>query len=151
MNNLPSILYVEDEDSDILLLRLAFERAGLHNPINTVADGTLAIDYLAGYGPFADRRAHPFPSLVLLDLNLPRKSGFEVLEWSRAQPHLKSLPIVVFTSSDCPCDRKRVSELGANDYVLKRSDVDEIAALAQKLVQQWLTPENPPQNEPRSA
>ena len=74
-------------------------RAGLTNPVHVAVDGAQAIAYLAGNGPFADRNQHPLPALVLLDLNLPKKSGFDVLSWIRQQPQFSSLPVVIYTSS----------------------------------------------------
>jgi CheY-like chemotaxis protein len=137
---LPAILYVEDEEDDILLLRLALKRAGLPNPVISAMDGVEAIDYLAGNGSFADRHQHPLPALVLLDLHLPRKGGFEVLGWIRQQPQFASLPIVVYTSSSRETDRNTARHLGATDYLVKLSDVNQIAKLARDLSHRWLTP-----------
>jgi CheY-like chemotaxis protein len=137
VNNQPAILYVEDEETDALLLRLGFERAGLSNPVLTVVDGTEAINYLAGAGRFADRTQYPVPSLVLLDLNLPRKSGLEVLQWARQQVQFRSLPIVVFTSSDCERDRSQARAFGASDYLLKPADIDQICEIARELSKRW--------------
>ena len=139
----PAILYVEDEETDVFLIRLAFKRAGLLNPVNTAMDGAEAMDYLAGNGPFADRKQYPLPALVLLDLNLPKKSGFEVLEWARQQPELASLPIVIYTSSDRQTDWDQARQLGANDYLVKRSDVNKLAELGRELAQRWLAPGSP--------
>jgi len=139
VNNQPVILYVEDEETDVLLLRLAFERAGLPNAVNIAVDGAQAIDYLAGNGPFADRHQHPLPSLLLLDLNLPKKSGFEVLEWLRQQPQFADLPIIIYTSSHQEADRNKACQLGAADFIVKSSDVNQIAELARSLAERWLT------------
>lgn len=136
----PVILYIEDEDNDVLLFSMACRRAGFSGAVHTAVDGVEAIDYLAGTGSFADRSQHPLPGLVLLDLNLPRKSGFEVLEWARRQPQFTSLPIIVYTSSLAEADRHRAGQLGATDYIVKPFDVDEIADLVQRLSQRWLSP-----------
>src|SRR5580700_10175562 len=109
----PAILYVEDEPSDVLLLRMAFTRAGLANPVHVAVDGAQGMDYLAGNGPFADRSLHPLPALVLLDLNLPKKSGFDVLRWIREQPQFSSLPVVIYTSSVGLIDKETARLLGA--------------------------------------
>ncbi len=127
MDNAPVILYVEDEESDVLLLRLALKRSGLPCLLRLAVDGVEAIDYLAGTGPFADRSQNPLPCAVLLDLKLPRKSGFEVLEWIRRQPALAALPVVIYTSSTSDADRDRARELCALDYTVKMSDVNAIA------------------------
>jgi CheY-like chemotaxis protein len=134
----PAILYVEDEEGDVLLLRLAFRRARLSHPVHVAVDGAEAIDYLAGNGPFADRTRYPLPSLVLLDLHLPKKSGFEVLGWVRQQPQFASLPVVIYTSSVGLIDKDTARLLGATDYFVKRSDISQIAELASSLAKRWL-------------
>ena len=139
----PAILYVEDEKSDVLLLRVAFTRAGLTNPVHVAVDGAQAIDYLAGNGPFADRDQHPLPAFVLLDLNLPKKSGFEVLSWIRQQPQFSSLPVVIYTSSVGLIDKGTARLLGATDYFVKRSGVTRIAELVRSLAERWLTESAP--------
>jgi CheY-like chemotaxis protein len=127
MSNYSPILYVEDEECDVLLLRLAMKRGGVPNPLEVAVDGVEAIDYLAGAGPFAERNKHPLPCLVLLDLKLPLKNGFEVLAWLRQQPQFAALPVVVYTSSSVEADRDKARELGATDYVVKKADVKAIA------------------------
>jgi CheY-like chemotaxis protein len=139
MTSPPAILYVEDEKSDVLLLQYAFKRAALLNPVHIAVDGAEAIDYLAGNGPFADRNQHPLPALVLLDLHLPKKSGFEVLRWIRQQPQFASLPVVIYTSSVGLMDKDTARVFGATDYFVKRSGVSHIAAFAQSLAERWLT------------
>jgi CheY-like chemotaxis protein len=138
VNSPPAILYAEDEENDVLLLRLGFKRARLPNPIHIAADGVQAVDYLAGNGPYADREQHPLPSLVLLDLNLPRRSGFEVLRWARQQPEFSSLPVVIYSSSVGLADKATARHLGATDFLAKSSDVGEIAELARRLAERWL-------------
>ena len=138
MTSQRTILYVEDEEGDVLLFRLAFTRACLPNPVQIAVDGAEAIDYLAGNGPFADRTQHPLPALVLLDLNLPKKSGFEVLSWVRQQPQFSCLPVVIYTSSVGLIDKDTAQLLGATDYYIKRSDVNHIAELARSLTERWL-------------
>jgi CheY-like chemotaxis protein len=103
MSSIP-ILYVEDEETDVMLLQHVLGKVGIHNPLHIVKDGDLAKDYLAGKVPFDDRQRHPLPGLVLLDLNLPYWSGFEVLEWIRQQPELRRVPVVILSSSNRPDD-----------------------------------------------
>ena len=93
-----SILYVEDEETDVMLLQHVFTRVGITNLLKTVKDGKEAKDYLAGNPPYNDRQLYPIPGLLLLDLNLPYWSGLEVLGWLREQPRLRWLPAVIFTS-----------------------------------------------------
>ena len=128
-----TILYAEDEENDVLLLRLAFESEGLPNLLITVVDGAEAISYLAGTGQFTDRQKHPLPDLLLLDLNLPKKSGFEVLQWARQQPALVGLPIIVYTSSQAEVDRDSAFRFGATDYIVKFSEFDQLANFARTL------------------
>ena len=135
----PTVLYVEDEEFDAMFMRRAFERTGLDGSLNVVADGQQAIDYLGGKGVYGDRREHPLPAVILLDLKLPLVSGFEVLAWLREQPGLKTLPVVVFSSSDQPEDKAMSSELGANDFVQKPSSALEFPKVVERLRQRWLT------------
>lgn len=115
----PVVLYVEDEESDRLLMQLAFAKAGLGSALWMVGDGKRAVEYLSGVGVFADRTGYPLPALVLLDLNLPGMHGFEVLKWIRAQPGYATLPVVVFTSSAQEEDRQRAESLGASAFIQK--------------------------------
>ena len=103
-------------------------------------DGAQAIDYRAGNGPFADRSQHPLPALVLLDLNLPKKSGFDVLSWIRQQPQFSSLPVMIYTSSVGLIDKDTARLLGATDCFIKRSAVSHIAELARSFAERWLIP-----------
>src|SRR5258706_9385751 len=84
----PTLLYVEDDSSDVLLMRRAWTKAGLVNPLQVVDDGEEAQRYLSGQGRYASRIDHPMPRLVLVDLKMPRLSGLDVLIWIRAQPAL---------------------------------------------------------------
>src|SRR5512140_2548494 len=115
MNTL--VLYVEDEATDVLFMRWAFREAGLADSLRSVGDGRDAIAYLAGNGVYADRGQHPLPALILLDLNMPVVSGFEVLEWLLERPELRSLPVVVFSSSTREDDRVEALGLGVRVYV----------------------------------
>lgn len=119
------ILLVEDDPNDQLLIRRAFGKAKLVNPLRVVSDGDAAVAYLGGEGAYADRQAHPLPSLMLLDLKLPRRSGLEVLAWLRAQPApLGRTPVVVLTSSREHDDVGRAYDLGANSYLVKPVDFE---------------------------
>jgi CheY-like chemotaxis protein len=137
MNSVP-ILYVEDEESDVVLLRHVFAKEGITNPLQTVKDGKLAKDYLAGKAPFDDRGRYPLPGLVLVDLNLPYWSGFEVLEWIRQQPQLQRLPVVIFTSSNRADDIARAYDAGANAYVVKPNALGDLKSLVLALRDFWL-------------
>lgn len=136
-NNTP-ILVVDDDPNDVLLLQHAFRELNLANPVLMVGDGEQAIAYLAGDGVYADREQYPLPRFVLLDLKMPRKSGFEVLEWVRQQPGLKHLPVVTLTSSREISDINRAYELGANSYLCKPVKFDVLLEMMKTVTQYWL-------------
>ena len=136
--NSTAILYVEDEETDVMLLQHVLTKVGISNPLHTAKDGKAAKDYLAGNPPFDDRLLHPLPGLVLLDLNLPYWSGFEVLEWIRQQPQLRRLPVVIFTSSSRPDDVARAYDAGANAYVVKPNALADLSTLVLALRDFWL-------------
>src|ERR1700674_4968478 len=94
------ILLVEDREDDVLLVRRAFAKANVLNPMQVVRDGREAIAYLKGEGKYSNRAEYPLPELLLLDLKMPGTDGFDVLKWMRQQPGLKALRVVVLTSSD---------------------------------------------------
>ncbi len=143
------ILYAEDEENDVFFLKYAFEASGSCHTVRAVRDGEEAIEYLAGKGPFANRKCHPIPVLVLLDINMPRKSGLEVLEWMRAQPHFKSLPVLMLTSSSRPEDREKARELGADGYLIKPSDPLKLVELVRMLHEHWLVPARSRHRDPK--
>ena len=132
------VLYVEDEENDVFFMRVAFKETGLSHLLRVVTDGQQAIDYLAGHGPFADREEHPLPGLVLLDLNLPIKSGIDVLRWIRGQSDFVSLPVIVLTSSGRDADRQKCLELGANEFFVKPGLPKDTLKLVETLRDHWL-------------
>lgn len=139
------ILLVEDDPNDVLLIQRAFRKANLANPLYVVEDGENALAYLAGQGDYADRQQYPLPVLMLLDLKLPRKSGFEVLEWLRQQPGLKRLLVVVLTSSANGPDINRAYDLGANSYLVKPVSFDALLEMVRTLGAYWLILNEKPQ------
>jgi CheY-like chemotaxis protein len=139
VNDGETILMVEDRPADVLLIRRAFGKANIKNPLQVIGNGEDAIAYLAGTGAFTDRDASPLPCLILLDLKLPRKSGLEVLSWLRAQPELKRLPVIVLTSSKETSDVNRAYELGANSYLVKPVMFDTLLGMITTLGLYWLT------------
>jgi len=132
------VLYVEDEEDDVFFMRNAFRKLGVHERFHAVGDGARAISYFAGQEPYADRAQHPLPTFVLLDLNLPIRSGFEVLEWLRGQPEFKALPVVIFSSSGRLEDRQRAEQLGATEYLLKPTSGSQFFETARQLTETWL-------------
>lgn len=120
----PRILLVEDDPDNILIVQRILHKAKLANPLNVVEDGEAAIAYLSGQGIFQDREKFPLPDLILLDLNLPRKSGFDVLAWLGQQPISQHVTVTVLTSSKESNDIIRAYELGAHGYLVKPVDSD---------------------------
>jgi CheY-like chemotaxis protein len=114
-----NVLVVEDNADDVELLQIAARTAPDAVSFHIVRDGEQALAYLQGEGPFANREAHPFPQLVLLDLSLPGIDGFAVLTWIRQQPELGSLKVFVWTDSGDPKALDRAVKAGANRFVPK--------------------------------
>jgi CheY-like chemotaxis protein len=136
--SLNTILLVEDDPTDALLLRKAVSSRARNCRLQHAADGEQAIEYLSGAGDFADRLEHPLPQIVLLDLRLPRASGFDVLAWVKAQPRLRKLPVIVLSSSDAPADMQRAYAAGANSYLVKPSTYGQLAALVSDIEAYWM-------------
>ena len=113
------ILLVDDNEDDAYLFRRAWKMAEIPNPLVILSDAALAVAYLKGVGDYSDRSRHAFPLAIFLDLNMPRMNGFEVLEWIRSQPHLKTLTVEVLTSSMRPQDVQAALQRGANAYYAK--------------------------------
>jgi len=132
------ILLVEDNASDEKLTVLAFKKSGIANDVAVVRDGAEALDYLFGTGKHAGRDPRALPTLVLLDLGLPRIDGHEVLRRIRADERTKVLPVVILTSSRQDEDVARGYALGANAYVRKPVDFVEFAQAAKTLGLFWL-------------
>ncbi len=142
-----TILLVEDNPKDVLLIQRAFRKANVTIPLQVVEDGEVAVRYLSGEEPYSDRDRYPLPMLILLDLKLPRKSGTEVLEWLRQQPKLKRLPVVVLTSSREYVDINQVYDLGANAYIVKPVAFDNLVEIVKTLNLHWIIYNEKPQVE----
>jgi CheY-like chemotaxis protein len=140
-----TILLVEDDPGDVFRIQRAFRKANLVSSLEVVTDGEKAIQYLSGQDPYQDRDRSPLPVLVLLDLKLPRYSGFEVLSWLRTESNLKQLPVVVLTSSDYQLDIDRAYELGANSYLAKPPAPDALLEMVQTVGLYWSVLNRPPQ------
>jgi CheY-like chemotaxis protein len=132
------ILVAEDCEDDIALIRLAFSKSKLLNPVQFVRDGEEAIAYLRGEGPYANRVEYPLPCLVILDLKMPRKNGLEVLEWIRGQPGLNALRVIVLTTSQEIRDVNQAYQLGANSFLVKPTDFNDFVAMTRALAGYWL-------------
>jgi CheY-like chemotaxis protein len=133
------VLYAEDEPNDVFFMRFAWEEARVPNPLVVLKDGQQAIDYLAGQGPFADREKHPLPCLLLLDLNLPLRNGFDVLRWIREHPALASLKVVIVSGSEMDSDMAMARSLGITEYVVKPSSLMTLLDIIEQRHKLWLT------------
>jgi CheY-like chemotaxis protein len=133
-----TILLAEDDPLDARLIRRALVKARCANPVQSVSDGEQAIAYLSGTPPFDDRQRYPLPTLMLLDLKMPRKNGFDVLHWIRSQPLLKRLPVVVLTSSSVPQDVNKAYEAGANSYLVKPVDSVALVDMLKTVELYWI-------------
>ncbi len=138
MSQAGHILVAEDDTTDAFFLQRAFKRTGIPITLHFVRDGQEVLDYLQGEGKFADRQTHPLPQLVLLDLNMPRLDGFDVLKWVRQQPQLSRLVIVIFSASDEARDINRAYGLGANSYIVKPHSMEELMRLVGDFKKHWL-------------
>lgn len=134
-----TILLVEDDPADVFRIQRAFRKTNLASSLEVVTDGEKAIDYLSGQEVYQDRDRYPLPSLMLLDLKLPRRSGFEVLSWLRNESDIKHLPVVVLTSSDQQVDIKRAYSLGANSYLTKPPAPNALLEMVQVVGLYWLS------------
>jgi CheY-like chemotaxis protein len=133
-----TILLVEDNPDDVLLVQLAFTKIDASVPLMTVSDGQQAIDYLSGEAHYANREEFPIPALILLDLHMPRVSGFEFLDWLRDQPKLRHLPVVVLKGSPFSPYVNRAYEAGPNSFVVKSADLRDFTNALKQTVVFWL-------------
>jgi CheY-like chemotaxis protein len=137
------ILLVEDNPDDVELTRIAFAEAGIEGRMAVVRDGAEALDYLFARGAHADRDPSALPAIVLLDLNLPKRDGREVLQGIRSDPRTRKLPVVVLTTSDEPFDVEASYALGVNSYIRKPVDFDQFVAVVKQIGLYWLVLNQP--------
>jgi two-component system response regulator len=135
------ILVAEDNDDDFVLLRCAFESAGLPHRLIGVADGLDAINYLFADNPYTNRSAFPFPDLMLLDLQMPIVDGFEMLATLKGRSQFRCLPIVVLSSVDDPLIIQQALNHGARDFLIKPTTSAERIVMARGLHSRWLAGE----------
>lgn len=136
--NSTAILLVEDNPQDEMLILRALKKAHVANRVDVARDGQQAIDYLFNQGEFHTLPGRALPTVILLDISLPRLSGLEVLERIRADPRTKLTPVVILTSSDEEQDRLRSYESGANSFVRKPLDFSEFAETVARLGIYWV-------------
>ena len=130
------VLLIEDSPGDVRLTREAFKDAKVHINLNVASDGAEAMDFLRREGKYADV---PRPDLILLDLNLPKKDGREVLEEIKENPSLKSIPVVILTTSAAEEDILRSYLLHANCYITKPVDLDGFLKVVKSIDSFWLS------------
>jgi CheY-like chemotaxis protein len=135
----PNILVVDDREEDVFFLRRAFAEVGLHPRLTHVVDGEEAIKYLSRQAPYDNNALYPVPDVVVLDLKMPKRNGFEVLQWLREQKTLKPAPVVVLTSSERDEDKKRAKDLGAGSYYTKPVDFTKLLGVAKDINRRWLS------------
>jgi CheY-like chemotaxis protein len=143
MNPPPALLVVEDDSNDVFFIRRGLAKAGVSEDVREARDGEEALAYLRGEGPYADRARFPLPSLILLDLKLPKRSGLEVLDWLRGGPDgLREIPVIVLTSSKQKCDMDRAAELGIVAYHIKPVGYQQFVSQVEAIGLYWrsLTP-----------
>jgi CheY-like chemotaxis protein len=138
------LLAVDDSEDDLMLLRMALKQTGLDVKLLTLPGGEQAIDYLGGTGKYADRNLHPLPRLMILDLKMPRKNGFDVLTYLQILK-LKPPFVAVMSTSAMDSDQLRCKELGADIFHTKPGQLDDLSQLLEKLVMFFQLPSSPPQ------
>jgi CheY-like chemotaxis protein len=136
--SLQAILLVEDSEDDIAIITRAFAQGGIANPLPVVRDGEEALAYLKGEGIYGNRTTHPLPVLVLLDLRLPRMEGLEVLRWIRRQSEFAGVPVVVIIASSSVRDVTLAYQCGANSFLVKPSDFQDVVRMSKVLATYWL-------------
>ena len=121
-----NVLLAEDNSDDAFIFQMMIKRSGLTQIVYSVQDGQQAIDWLSGTGEYSNRGKFPMPDLLFLDLKMPVKSGFDVLEWLRNKGQLGNLPVIILSSSDDRTDINRAYQLGATTYFVKSPQLQDV-------------------------
>lgn len=135
----PTILVIEDEEDDVILLRRALGKAGVPSNIQVATNGAEAVEYLSGHGRFSDRNRYPFPNLVFLDLKLPMISGLDLLDWIRNRPECAQLTVVVLTSSPLMADFNQARQRGVSAYFVKPPAPNTLRSVVPGLLEKSFT------------
>ena len=138
-----TLLHIDDDPNDTALLRAAVRKANLPLTVHNVEDGEQAIAYLSGQGIYRDRQLYQLPALILLDLKMPRATGFEILKWIRCHPELGHLPVIILSGSELQDDIRRAYAIGANSYFVKPLGFEALVTLVKSLNAVWLMPPQP--------
>jgi CheY-like chemotaxis protein len=132
-----TILLAEDNEDDILLMQRAFQKIEGPPNLQVTRNGEEAIQYLEGEGEFADRKKHPVPGLIISDLNMPRKDGYDLIKWIRAHPECFVIPIVILTTSEPNGRIREAYRLGANACLRRPTTFDELLKLLRITTEFW--------------
>ncbi len=134
---LPIILVADDDEDDRMMLREALQICDFRHAVHFVSDGQELMDYLQQSGKFSSQLGLPRPRLVLLDLNMPRKDGREALREIKQSTHLRSIPVVVLTTSKAEEDIVKTYDLGVNSFITKPTNFESLVAVAKDLSRYW--------------
>ncbi len=133
-----TVLHVDDDPNDTELLRAAVRKAEVDFILHNVEDAEHAIAYLSGQGIYADRKRYHLPGLILLDLKMPRVTGFEVLKWIREHPGLAGIPVVVLSGSELQDDIHQAYASGANSYLVKPLGFEALVQMVKNIHTAWI-------------
>jgi len=133
-----TVLLVDDDSDAVILFERAYQRAGIMHPFKVAQSADEAIAYLTGDGRYADRATYPMPALILLDIKMPGRTGFDVLEWIRKSSSVSPMRVVMLTGSPNGADVNHAYRLGANSYVTKPTDLSEFREILGTLCAHWL-------------
>src|SRR5436190_19152300 len=133
------IMLVEDSDDERAMMRFAFKKAGVRNPVREMHNGSEAIAYFKGEGEYADRERYPLPCLIITDLKMPGVDGFELLEWLNSQPELAKVPRLVLSNSLIENDQTRAHQLGACAFFVKPGQFDELIKTVAEMNENWIS------------
>lgn len=133
-----TVLHIDDDRNDAELFQAAARKANVSFSIHTVTDGEQAMAYLNGRGAYSDRLRYPRPALILLDLKMPRATGFEVLSWIRNHPEAGNLPVIIFSGSELQADIQQAYAEGADSYMVKPLGFNELVNLVKGLNTDWI-------------
>jgi CheY-like chemotaxis protein len=133
-----TVLHIDDDPNDTELFQAAARRAGVEFRVQHVTDGEQAMAYLTGRGVYANRRRYPLPALVLLDLKMPRATGFDVLHWIRSHPEIGGVPVVIFSGSELQADIQQAYASGADSYMVKPIGFSALVELVKNINHSWL-------------
>jgi two-component system, response regulator len=138
------IMLVEDNIADAVLIERALRKSGIHNPVFRAKDGLDALNYLFGSGRYEDRDPNGLPAIVIIDLNLPKMDGLELLRRMRSDYRTKLVPVAIFTGSNDEQDLINGYTLGANSYVRKPTDAAAFTRAVEGIVNYWVALNEPP-------